>query len=198
MGADLITIEEYKASTKIESLKNDDQLNSLIPYVSQLVKTYCSNSFVDYYSADKVELFTLDYDTNAVQVHESPLVSVTKVEERATYDAAYTELTVAAYEYYPDFDTDVIFRTAANGFVYWAQGPGSVQITYKAGYDETPLDLRLAIIDLVTYYFKDEYKERRTIGGSSMSNSTTSTQWRNVGFPDHIKRVLDLYKQVEV
>jgi hypothetical protein len=196
--ADLITLEEYKYFKGLTSLENDDRLTSLVVSISQLVKTYCANSFVDYYTSDKTEYFNLDYDTSSIQVGESPLVSITSVEERSTRDGDYTALTTGEYEYYVDTDTDTVFRTSASGFAYWPQGPGSVKIVYKAGYDSIPEDLKLAVFDLIQYYDKEEYKERRSIGGSSMSNVPSSTQWRNVGFPDHIKRVLDLHKNIQV
>ena len=58
----------------------------------------------------------------------------------------------------------------------------------------SPHDLKLAVIDLITYYLKDEHKERRTLGGASIQNQSSTSQRNNVAFPDHIKRVLDLYK----
>ena len=200
MGANLITLDEFKASEEVQSLKNDDRLNSLITSVSQLVKTYCGNTFVDYYSVDKIETFSLDYATTNIQLTESPIVSVSEVKERPNYGEAYTVLTEGAFEFFVDKDTDIITRTSSNGYVYWPIGPGGVVVTYRAGYDTTaiPSDLKLAVIDLVNYYYKDEYKIRQTIGGSSIENANTSSQWRNVSFPDHIKRVLDLYKQVHI
>lgn len=196
--ANLITLAEFKTAKKLESLKDDDQLEALIDSVSQLVKTYCANSFVDYYSVDKVDTFNLTWDTNVVQLTESPVVSISSVKERGAYNEDYSTLTTGNYEYYFDADTDCVFRTNQSGFKNWQQGPASVEITYRAGYSTIPKDLRLAIVDLIWFYYKDEYKERRTIGSSSISNNPTSTQWRNVGFPDHIKRVLDLYKQVQI
>ena len=47
---------------------------------------------------------------------------------------------------------------------------------------------------MVTYYFKDQTKSRQTIAGASIQTSTSSSQKNSVDFPDHIKRVLDLYK----
>jgi len=47
---------------------------------------------------------------------------------------------------------------------------------------------------MVTYYFKEEHKERMTIAGASLQNQGSSSLSNNVSFPDHIKRVLDLYK----
>ena len=192
--ANLITLDDYKTSEGIENLKDNVRLESLITSVSQLVKTYCANSIVDFYSSDKVETITVDWDTNVIQLSESPVNSVSLVEERENYSSAYSTLTTGANEYYLDATTDALYRTNGSGYVNWKKGPGAVRVTYRAGYADTPADLKLAVIDLVTYYFKDEYKARRTIGGSSMENQTTSSQWRNVSFPDHIKRVLDLYK----
>ena len=43
---------------------------------------------------------------------------------------------------------------------------------------------------------KDEHKERRVLGGANIQNQGTSGVRNNTDFPDHIKRVLDLYKVV--
>ena len=43
---------------------------------------------------------------------------------------------------------------------------------------------------------KDEHKERRTLGGASMSNPGTSGVRNSTDFPDHIKRVLDLHRVI--
>ena len=196
--ADLITLEEFKALEGLESNKKDAKLSSLITMVSQLVKTYCANTIIDHYSADKTEYFTITEDISEIQLSEMPVVSITSVEERSSYGASYTALTTGSYEYYLNESTDTLFRTTSAGFTYWAKGPGSVKVVYKAGYATTPADLKLAVVDLINYFDKDEHKPRRTIGGSSMANDPSSTQWRNVSFPDHIKRVLDLYKVVHV
>ena len=192
--ANLITIDEYKESEGIQSTKEDSRINSLISSVSQLVKTYCNNTFVDYYASNKVEYFNNHFNVTSIQVDESPLNTVTSVKERNGIAADYTTL-VANVDYYVDSSTDSIFRSnGSNGFKYWPLGPGSVEVTYKAGYSECPADLQLAVIDLITYYMKDEHKARQTIAGASIQNNASSSQRNNVAFPDHIKRVLDLYK----
>ena len=193
--ANLITLAEYKEAEGLQSAKDDLQINSLITSVSQLVKTYCGNSIIDFYSTNKTETFNIDYETYAVQLTESPVVSIVSVEMRGTYREAYTTLTTGAYEYFLDEKTDSVIRTT-DGNIYknWPRGPGAVKIVYKAGYASTPEDLKLAIADLITYYLKDEHKQRQTIAGASIQNQASSSQRNNVAFPDHIKRVLDLYK----
>ena len=196
--ADLITVQEYKDAEGLRGEKDDDRLNILVPAISDLVKKYCGTSFLDYYSTDKVETFTIqDNYTSMIIVSESPLVTVDTVEERTTYSEAYQTLTTANYEYYVDTAADAIYRTTRNGeFANWPKGVGSVRITYNAGYSSTPQDLRLAIYDLITYYLKDEHKERQTLGGAQLQNQSTAGLRNITDFPDHIKRVLDLYRVV--
>ena len=191
--ANLIDIDTYKISEAIVSTKDDSRINSLIASVSQLVKTYCGNSIVDHYSSNKVETFSVNWSTNLVQLTETPLVTVVSVEERDDYSSSYT--TVPSTEYFADTTLDVIYRVSTQGGKKnWPGGPAAVKITYKAGYADCPADLQLAVIDLVTYYLKNEHKARQTMQGASIQNITSSSQRDNVAFPDHIKRVLDLYK----
>ncbi len=193
--SNLITLADYKDAEGIQSPKDDLRINSLIPSISQLVKTYCGNSIVDFYNSNKVEDFDIYWETFAVQLTESPIVSVVTVQERGSYDEAYTTLTTGAHEYYLDTRTDSIVRTNSSGSrINWKRGVGAVKVTYKAGYASTPEDLKLAVSDLITYYLKDEHKERRTLGAASIQNTASTSQRNNVAFPDHIKRVLDLYK----
>jgi len=192
--ANLITLDEYKASEKIESTKDDSRLNSLIASVSQLVKTYCNNTIVDHYASDKTETFSIGSGSTSVQLSESPVNSIVSVKERTGISSAYTTL-VANTDYYLDTVTDSIFRSnSGTGYKSFPLGPGSVEVVYKAGWSECPADLQLAVIDLIRYYAKDEHKARQTMQGASIQNNTSSSQANNVGFPDHIKRVLDLYK----
>ena len=192
--ADLITLQTYKDAEGLSTPKEDLRINALIPSVSQLVKTYCANSFVDYYSSAKTEIINVDWGTHIVQLTESPVNSITSVQERTSYSGAYTTLTTGAYEYYLESSTDSVLRTTSAGYKNWPTGVGAVKVVYTAGWSAVPKDLELAVIDLVTYYLKDEHKERRVLGGASIQNSSSSTQSDNVAFPDHIKRVIDLYK----
>ena len=74
------------------------------------------------------------------------------------------------------------------------RGRKAVKVVYTAGYSSTPEDLKLAVFDLIKYYLKDESRDRMTIAGATVENPGSSSQAGNPGFPDHIKRVLDMYK----
>jgi|TARA_B110000467_G_C18211049_1_gene417441 hypothetical protein len=192
--ADLITLQEYKTAEGITQPKEDARLNVLIPSISQLVKTYCGNSFVDFYSTNKTETFTLEWGTHIVQLTESPVNAIVSVQEATSYGGTLTTLTTGAQEYALNKATDCIYRTTTGGYKNWPVGVETVKVVYTAGYSAVPADLKLAVLDLITYYLKDEHKARQSIAGASIQNQTSSSQRDNVSFPDHIKRVLDLYK----
>ena len=183
--ADLVTVNEYKDAEGIRGEKEDDRLAILVPQVSDLVKKYCGTSFIDYISTDKVETFTIgDNYTTTIIVSECPLTAVDTVQERTAYSGV-------------ELNADAVIRTDENGNEkFWPKGVGAVKITYNAGYSETPKDLKLAIFDLITYYLKDEHKQRQTLGGATLQNQGTSGMKSSSDFPDHIKRVLDLYRVV--
>ena len=192
--ANLISTSIYKTMTGITSTNQDTRIAALCESVSQLVKTYCNNSFVDFVSSAKTETFNIDYGEHFVQLTETPIIAVTSVSEREKPTDSYTGLTVNT-DYYIDSVTDTIFRVDSGGNEKsFKSGKGAVTVVYTAGYSTLPQDLELAVMDLITYYLKDERKQRQTIAGASLNNQVSTSQRDNVGFPDHIKRVLDLYK----
>ena len=199
--ANLVTLQQYKDFAGITGVAQDAKLNVIIPSVSQAVKTYCGTSFVDYYSTDKVEYFDIkNNETTAIMVDESPLVSVSQVQERESQDDDYTTLITensdssGKYEYVVDTELDTIFRTTASADKAFPKGRKAVKVTYRAGYSATPQDLRLACFDMVKYYLKDERKSTMTIAGASVRNEISTSLQNNIDFPDHIKRILDFYK----
>ena len=199
--ANLCTLQEYKDFSGLKGVQEDARINTLIPQVTQIVKTYCGTSFVDYYSSNKTEYFDIhDNLTTRVMLDESPLVSVSQVQERDSQSDAYVTLITensdssGKYEYVIDTTTDSIIRTSATGEKAFKKGIKAVKVVYRAGYSATPADLKLAVFDLIKYYMKDERKARMQIAGAMVENQSTSGITGNIGFPDHIKRILDFYK----
>jgi hypothetical protein len=199
--ANLVTLQQYKDFAGLTGVSEDSKINVIIPAVSQAVKTYCGTTIIDYYTTAKTEYFDIyDNYTNAILVDESPLVSVTSVKERTGQADSYTTLITGnsdgsgKYEYTIDIDRDTIYRTTATGDAFFPKGRKAVEVVYNAGYSSTPEDLKLACFDLVKYYLKDERKDRLTIAGASIQNQVSTSLRENIGFPDHIKRILDFYK----
>ena len=199
--ADLVTLQQYKDFAGLTSIKNDARINVVIDQVSQLVKTYCGSTIIDYASTNKVEYKNIkDSIVDTIILDESPLIQVVSVQERTSQADAYVTLITensdssGKYEYVVNDDSDSITRTSGSGNKSWPKGPKSVKVVYKAGYVSTPDDLKLAVFDLIKYYLKDERKERMTIAGATVENAVSSSLTGNIGFPDHIKRILDMYK----
>jgi len=199
--ANLVTLQQYKDFAGITGVNQDAKLNVIIPSVSQAVKTYCGTSFVDYYGTDKTEYFDItDDSTTAVMVDESPLVSVSSVQERESQDDDYTTLITensdssGKYEYIIETEKDLIRRTTASADKAFPKGRRAVKVVYRAGYAATPQDLRLACFDLVKYYLREERKSTLTVAGASIRNEVSTSLRDNIDFPDHIKRILDFYK----
>ena len=192
--ANLITLEEYKTAKGITSANEDAKITPLLASVTQLVRTYCGRSFTDYFSADKTELFSIFWGESFIQLAETPIVSITSVSERDNLAGSYVPLT----SYYVDKDSDSIYKVADNGVstTSFKEGNGSVQVVYKAGWESAPADLKLAVIDLVSYYLKEEYKPNRSIGSTSMQNAAQDSSYKGAQLPSHIKRVLDLYRVI--
>ena len=199
--ANLVTLQQYKDFAGLQGVKTDARINTIIPQVTKVVKNYCGSSIIDYYSSDKTEYFDiLDDRTSRIMLDESPLVSVSQVQERDDQASSYVTLITensdssGKYEYIVDTNTDSIIRTTSTGTKYFSKGHKAVKVVYRAGYSSTPEDLKLAVFDLIKYYLKDERKARMQIAGAMVENQVSTSLNRNIGFPDHIKRILDFYK----
>ena len=199
--ADLITLQQYKDFAGLTGVTMDARINVIIDSISQLVKNYCGTSIIDDYSSAKTEYFDiLDARTTRVMLDEGPIRAVTSVSERESQADSYITLITensdssGKYEYIVDSMTDSIIRTNEDIDKAFPKGRKTVKVVYTAGYSSCPEDLKLAIFGLVKYYLKDERKERMTIAGATIENPVSTSIRNNTGFPDHIKRVLDMYK----
>jgi len=174
--ANLITLDDYKLLESINSTTSDDKFEYLITATSKLVRTYTGQDFDAYVaSPGKTEIFDIQWSTYTVQLAETPVIGVVSVFERSNQAESYVE-------------------TESGSYRDWPRGVGAVKVIYTAGYTTIPYDLKLAVADLITYYHKDEYKERQSIGSASREGAGVSTIRNDPGFPDHIRRVLDLYR----
>lgn len=185
---DLVTVNQYKAYRGITGNAEDTRLNVIVPSVSTLVKNYCGRSFLDYVSTNKVDTFSMKWPQNVVFLSEIPVINVISVEELES-EESYNYVTLTADQYKVDNFLDAIYRIEAGRRQDYPEGINSVRITYRGGYPTLPSDLRLAVTDLITYYLKEEWKPEKNQGSFTIRNEGAEPD-----FPDHIKRVLDLYR----
>jgi hypothetical protein len=186
---DLVTVNQYKSYRGITGNTEDTKLNIIVPSVSTLVKNYCGRTFLDHYSTNKVDYFSMKWPQNVVFLDEIPIVQIVSVEEFADSQEGSTYVTLTASQYMVDNFLEAIYRIEGGKRKDYPEGINSVRVTYKGGYAELPSDLRLAVTDLITYYLKEEWKPEKNQGTFTIRNDGAEPD-----FPDHIKRVLDLYK----
>lgn len=186
MGLPLITRNEYKAYVGITSDNSDAIVDAIIPKVSTFVKTYCRRTFVDYVNDAITETTNAGYGAS-IFPKEYPLLSVSSVDYSSDYGQTYTSL-VEFTDYIVDIENDAImslsgdFPSAINGY----------QFTYTAGYESIPEDLKLAVMDLVTYYVKNDMAVHSP---KAPGTNTVQVEYiTSASLPAHIRRVLDMYK----
>ena len=185
MGLNLITRNEYKAYAGITSPNQDAEIDAIIPKVSQLVKTYCKQQLVDNYDEPKVE-YTNGGDS-CIYLKEHPVNQVMSVEISTNYGQSYTSLQeFVEWAYEPH--NYAIRSLSSRGFDPLVNG---YKITYTCGYDKIPDDLMLAVMDLVTYYRKNDGAIHSTKAPGT--NAVQIEYIQTTTLPAHIRRILDLY-----
>ena len=187
MGAPLVTAAEYKAYKGITSTNQDAAIASIIPKISEFVKTYCRTTFVDYIDDAKTEVFK-GGESN-FNLKEVPLIGVSSVQYSDDYGLTYLTL-----DEYTDYITDADNNQVVLISVYYQgiQKVNAFKVVYNAGYaDGIPTDLKLAIMDLIHYYLHNEtaIHSNKNIGANTVQVEYVT----NTGLPAHIRRVLDLH-----
>lgn len=186
MATDLVNISEYKAYAGINSTNQDDTIKSLIPKVSSLIKSLCRRSFVDYVDDTKVEVYQGGRGSR-LYLKEYPIISIQSFEYSGDYGATYTELTEFK-DYVLDQEDGSLINLITDN---WPKLVNGYKITYTAGYETLPQDLKLAIFDTITYYLRHDtaVHSTRNVG----SNTVQIEYITNVALPAHITRILNLY-----
>lgn len=184
MGLPLVTRSEYKAYSGIASTNSDAAIDIMIPRVSNLVKAICRRTFLDYVDDAKVEYF--EGGTKSYSPEETPVLNVSSLEYSLDYGSTYTTLT--EYTDYAVNKKDSSIICINKDFPYLING---YRVTYTAGYEELPEDLKLAVFDIISYYEKNDsaVHTHRNANPNTMQIEYISSST----FPPHIRRILDLY-----
>lgn len=188
MGLDLVTKAEYKAYAGISSDTLDTVITAIIPKASELVKSICRRTFVDYVSDAKVEISSGN-NRPRIYLQEYPVIAISSVELSTDYGATYSSL-IEYTDYVFDLEDGSIIALNSTNSVFTKYING-YKITYTAGYEEIPADLKVAVLDLITYYIKNDASvhSNKSLGGNTVQIEYITT----TSLPAHIKRILDLY-----
>jgi hypothetical protein len=194
MALNLITLAEYKTYAGIKSTNYDKEIVGLIPRVSQFVKNYCGKTFVDYVDTEKVEYF--NGGVSKLFLTENPVISINSVGYSQDFGKTYTNL-IEYTDWILDNNAICSLNTSAiNTLITVNRGFPEVirgyKVSYLAGYDDVPDDIGLAIMDLVTYYRKNDMSVHSTKAPGT--NNVQIEYISTTSLPAHIKRVLDMYR----
>jgi len=201
--ANLITLEDYKIYMSINSATQDDRHNGIIERVSDMVRIYCGREFIT--SGPLTEYFKGIYDE--VYVSEGIIDTIISVEVVSELDpvtgAPIYETWVEndntnGTGYWVDKDEGKI--TTMHGGTFYLGRPfaQAVRVIYDTGISsltQISPSLQQAVMDTVKLYDKHETTTRISNMNQSVDNSFTPPQLAR-DFPPHIKRVLDLHRQV--
>ena len=192
--ADLVTLEEYKEYKGLKNSTEDSRRLALISSISKLVETYCDRNFKDYTVTPVVEYYSaLDTD---VYLRQFPVLEVVSVEVSADGGTVYDTLIESDPEkngYLVDMDAGIIYtQNPRRPFLWWTERAfNSLRVTYRAGYEELPLDFKLAVFDLVHYYESEESTPSKSLMSGSIENPIP---YDSLHFPSHISRILNMYR----
>jgi hypothetical protein len=187
MGQNLITVAEYKTYSGITSTNQDAALALVVPKVSDLVKSICRRTFVDYVDEPKTET-KRSLTNNRFLARETPLISVASVEFSNDFGQNYTALTEYT-DYVVDTDSDAV-EIISYPYVDYSR-VNAFKFTYNAGYETVPQDLKMAVLDLTQYYMRNDSAVHST---KSISPNTMQIEYvSSTNLPAHIKRILDLH-----
>lgn len=184
MGANLITRQEYKQYMGINSANQDGEIDVLIPKVSEFAKTYCKRTFIDYANDPYVEVVDGGYQN--IFLRETPVLSIASVSVSTDYGQTYTKINkfidwVQQGDSIRTLNPQGVFQSLIQGY----------KITYFGGYESVPEDLKLAVMDLLTYYKDNEAAVKSTKAAGT--NTTQIEYIQSSSLPAHIRRILDLY-----
>ncbi len=184
MSADLITRDDYKTYIGITNTEQDAKIDVLVPIVSAIARNVCRRTFNDYVNDANVEVY--DGGHTDLIMNEYPTLAVGSVEYSIDYGQTY--------ELLEEF-VDYVVNVKASSIIYiagkWPVMLNGYKVTYNAGYEVIPMDLQVALFDLVTYYLRNEsaIKSQRTPG----SNTVQIEYITKNSLPSHIARIFDLY-----
>lgn len=142
-AARLVTLSEVKAVMEITDDLKDDNLDDLILPASQAIEEYCMQLFhieskVGYFDGNGADRIFIDIP--------GPIYLVEKLEYSVDGNRNWTLIDELNYM------SDGFFLTIFSGYIFF-EGSNNWKLTYKAGHDRAPAQVRKAVCELVRYWY---------------------------------------------
>lgn len=182
----LTTLAQVKSHLSIQSsnVLEDIRLNIFINAASEFIEQYCDRLF-EYQEHSEI----LNVDNRwSIMPSQWPIVSVTDIVLSYAQDFTNTAPMDPTSYFISDKATQISFIQSR------ARSRKSMRIRYFAGYQTIPVDLELACIWLVEWYYRN--RQRADIGKTSMSKGDESIGILDQA-PRQIIQILERYKRSE-
>lgn len=175
----LVTLTELKAALEKTSDEDDAMLDTYLLAASKVVEDYCFQLF---HQESKTVIFDGNGLTRIAFSGPGPIASITKLEYSSYCGRTWNtvDLDYIAFEEF--------FITRLDRNVFYAMN-SNWRITYIAGYEEAPAQVRRAVIELVRYWYNSKNRpgiKADVIGGGlrTIYEPTKSE------LPDHVVQIL--------
>nr|BDD45341.1 hypothetical protein 17 [Elusimicrobiota bacterium] len=189
----LITQEELETFLQ-ETISDSDYKNTLINFASDLIEKYTGRHL-------KLKTYTdEEYDGNGsleLYLNQFPIVSVTDVK----YWNSINNVEIYAYTERVEF---LVY--GVEGYIFmrsgWVKGNKNYRVTYTAGYENIPYDIKKACADLCSlmHYHKDKTGiKSEKIGAYSITlDKDGKANVMGVAVPAEILGVLNMYRKINM
>jgi len=171
----IISLEEARGFLELETTAKDLILEALINGTTQAFNIYTGRALKE--TTHTAEL--LEYDGSGL--FYLPNYPVKEISELKLNDQALTE------------DEDFMLNAQA-GILRLPRAAGLLEITYTAGYEELPADLKLAALKQVSYEYQQTIQ--KAWGVQSRSQAGSATTYSEKGLLPQVKEILDRYRRM--
>lgn len=179
----VITLQEYKQFKGINNPNKDETLQILIDSTNELVESYCQSSF----GSVEVSGVRLNQSNYTIILPHAPVSSISELAIKRSSDVTEVLVEDDQFILYPEEGTIELVDPS----IQLPKNPRSFIASYTHGVDSVPMSIKLAAVELVTYYDKREFNKSQDIGNGQSVDFTDSSI-----LPSHIRTILDMYRVI--
>lgn len=171
-----LTLTEAKSHLRVESgvTADDTYITGLITSVRQEVETYCNRALITQTVQEIYDTFPASSDTH-LRLTLNPVQSVSSI----TYETASGTQTWDSANYSIDTISEParIYPVYGQNWPTALDQPGSVKVTYVAGYGDDAADVPEVIKDAMKLILGDLYEHRENRLQSNFRTRQGPAQW---------------------
>ncbi|MBZ9615300.1 head-tail connector protein [Clostridium estertheticum] len=187
--------KSYLGPSYIDS--EDDFLTDLIDNVQTIVENYCHRHF------DETSYISEQHNINhKIFTKETPIISVENIVrlDGSIVNTVPNSNGMSNYRIFPGYVEllDYKYVTMGDKLKYVNSEESYVEISYTAGYETAPADLRLAATKLVALEYKESRENRLGIEQESEGDVSYTYSKKDSQMPLNISAILDRYKRVSL